>query len=465
MQCYDRFVKEITDIRRWFFTTLYSYLKVRDQFSECIKEGESVDAELELAFKESGCNSFSLVRRLSSDNIKMCKELALIRSISALEVFTVDAVREVYSSNKSPFMVNTSIEYNISEILSCENIQTLQDKYINSRCRNLHSGGFLEIQKYYKKIFKINFSEFSHRIGEKDFGITYLTQYHQIRHLIVHRLGNTDEQYRKNYNCPDANVIRLNEEDLSIWFEVILSFAFFIDKKMNKYILTPPAANEVEIKAEILADLAFDYFDPAFPIRIKKNKSIPLSMILKSKEFEEGNIVTVHLQGLFAYMRKYYKTLLKKCSAGELRIISYNVLSLIPSYKNQKQFPWEDVEKVIALLPEKPWEKHIHKRIAEQLGWSNSKVSQIINNILAEQPAKISIEAKTLELKIDGSHTFTLVVEPPELSNKVVWQSSNPSIAEVNNGVVVAISPGTATILARLPGSMYKAFCTVTVSE
>ena len=116
MQCYDRFVKEITDIRRWFFTTLYSYLKVRDQFSECIKEGESVDAELELAFKESGCNSFSLVRRLSSDNIKMCKELALIRSISALEVFTVDAVREVYSSNKSPFMVNTSIEYNISDI-------------------------------------------------------------------------------------------------------------------------------------------------------------------------------------------------------------------------------------------------------------------------------------------------------------------------------------------------------------
>lgn len=39
---------------------------------------------------------------------------------------------------------------------------------------------------------------------------------------------------------------------------------------MNKYILTPPAANEVEIKAEILADLAFDYFDPAFPIRIKR---------------------------------------------------------------------------------------------------------------------------------------------------------------------------------------------------
>ena len=117
------------------------------------------------------------------------------------------------------------------------------------------------------------------------------------------------------------------------------------------------------------------------------------------------------------------------------------------------------------MLPEKPWEKHIHKRIAKQLGWSNSKVSQIINNILAEQPAKISIEAKTLELKIDDSHTFTLVVEPPELSNKVVWQSSNPSIAEVNNGVVVATSPGTATILARLPGSMYKAFCTVTVSE
>lgn len=465
MQCYDRFVKEITDIRRWFFTTLYSYAKAREHLSECIREGESVDGELELAFKESGCNSYSLVRRLSSDNIKMCKELALIRSISALEVFTVDAVREVYSSNKSPFMANKPIEYNISEILSCENIQTLQDKYINSRCRNLHSGGFSEIQKYYNSIFKISFSDFSHKIDEKDFGISYLTQYHQMRHLIVHRLGNTDEQYRKKYNCPEATVIRLSEEDLSRWFEVILSFAFFIDKKMNKYILTPPTANEVEIKAEILSDSAFDYFEPSFPISIKKNKSIPLSMILKSKEFEESNIVTVHLQGILIYMQKYYKTLLKKCSAGELKVISYNVLSLVPSYKSKKQFPWEDVEKVIALLPEKPWEKHIHKRIAEQLGWSNSKVGQIIYNILAEQPAKISIEEKTLELRIDDSHTFALVVEPPELSNKIVWQSSDPSIVEVNDGVAVAISPGNATILARLPGSIYKAFCTVTVSE
>ena len=188
-------------------------------------------------------------------------------------------------------------------------------------------------------------------------------------------------------------------------------------------------------------------------------------MILKSKEFEESNIVTVHLQGILIYMQKYYKTLLKKCSAGELKVISYNVLSLVPSYKSKKQFPWEDVEKVIALLPEKPWEKHIHKRIAEQLGWSNSKVGQIIYNILAEQPAKISIEEKTLELRIDDSHTFALVVEPPELSNKIVWQSSDPSIVEVNDGVAVAISPGNATILARLPGSIYKAFCTVTVSE
>ncbi len=464
MKCYDRFVREVIDIRRWFFTTVYSYSKVRDSLSNCIRQDKTIHDEVQFAFNEPGCNSYSLISRLSSDNLKTCKELALIRSISALEVFTVDAVREVYSANKSPFMDSTSVEYSVSEILSCGNIQELQEKYIESKCRNLHSGGFLEIQKYYRKVFDIDFTKFSHKIGEKGFGITYITQYHQIRHLIIHRLGNTDEQYRKKYNY-EEQTIRLNDEDLSTWFEVLLSFASYIEKKVRKYILTVPSENEVELKVEIISKNAFSYFDPTFPIRLKKNKTIPLSLILKSKEFEESSIVVVHLHGTFAYIRKYYKALLKKCSAGEIKVLSYNVLSLAPFHPRTKQFPWEDVEKVIELLPEKPWEKNIHKKIAAQLGWSNTKVSKIINNILIEQSANIKLGIKSLELQINSTYTFALDIEPAELSARVVWQSSDPNIAAINNGTVVAVSPGCTTIHAKLSGSFTSARCTVTVRE
>ena len=92
---------------------------------------------------------------------------------------------------------------------------------------------------------------------------------------------------------------------------------------------------------------------------------------MKSKEFEAPNVVVLQLYGTFAYIRKFYKALLKRVSAGEIKILLYNTLSLAYPTTKIRQFPWDDVEKVIELLPEKPWEKHIHKKIAQQLGWSN----------------------------------------------------------------------------------------------
>lgn len=104
MRSYDRFNHEIVDIRRWLFTTIYSYTTISNQLSDSMRQGESISKQATLAFNEEGCNEYSLIRRLSTDNIKTCKELALIRSISALEVFTVDTVQEVYTANKSPFL-------------------------------------------------------------------------------------------------------------------------------------------------------------------------------------------------------------------------------------------------------------------------------------------------------------------------------------------------------------------------
>ena len=91
----------------------------------------------------------------------MCKELALIRSVSALEVYLIDTIREVYFSNKSPFMKKGIMEYQLGEILSCDNINDLHEKYIEKQCRQLHSGGFEDVTKFYKSRFQIDFSKFN----------------------------------------------------------------------------------------------------------------------------------------------------------------------------------------------------------------------------------------------------------------------------------------------------------------
>jgi hypothetical protein len=463
MKSYEKVVNEIVDIKRWLFTTIYSYTAICNNFSERIKSGELIKAEVDLAFNETGCNPYSLIQRLSTDNIKTCKELALIRSISALEVYTVDAVKEVFDANKSPFLLNSSIEYPLGEVLLCSNISVLHNRYIEQKCRNLHSGGFEEILKYYKQTFDIDFKKFSIQIEDRSYGVNFIQQYHQKRHLIIHRLGKTDEPYRKKFNSEDTT-IKLYKSELSTFFNVALAFAHFIDQKMDKYILTPSAENKVEIEIEILDNDAKEYFEPTFTFHIRKREKIPLSSIMESKEFKDTNIIKIQLHGNFICIRRFHKFLLKKASSGILKVLSYNNLLPLPlTTRKIKQYPWYDVEKVLTLLPEKPWEKHIHKKIADQLGWSNNKVSGIIDNIVTERQVSINLGHRKINIDIGTTYTFPIKIVPEEFASEINWQTSNSDIATVENGTVTAVSPGYVDISARIAGNMSRTMCSVTV--
>lgn len=71
------------------------------------------------------------------------------------------------------------------------------------------------------------------------------------------------------------------------------------------------------------------------------------------------------------------------------------------------------------------------------------------------------------EKTLAAGREFTLraAVLPENAGNKnLVWLSSNTSVASVDNGVVTAVSDGTATITARTASGSVSASCTVTVS-
>ena len=60
--------------------------------------------------------------------------------------------------------------------------------------------------------------------------------------------------------------------------------------------------------------------------------------------------------------------------------------------------------------------------------------------------------------------TLTATVAPDNATDKTVtWTSSNPSVATVENGVVTAVAPGTATITVTTADGGFTATCTVTV--
>ncbi len=78
----------------------------------------------------------------------------------------------------------------------------------------------------------------------------------------------------------------------------------------------------------------------------------------------------------------------------------------------------------------------------------------------------VLLNKPTVVLNVGETAILTVTVIPTDATNKdVTWKSSNTSVATVLNGVVTAISAGTATITATTEDGGYTATCTVTVNE
>ena len=80
----------------------------------------------------------------------------------------------------------------------------------------------------------------------------------------------------------------------------------------------------------------------------------------------------------------------------------------------------------------------------------------------------VAVEGITLDLttikftKKDESVTITATVSPDSASDKrVLWKSSNESVAKVSNGVVTSVGNGTATITATTYAGGFTASCSV----
>lgn len=76
----------------------------------------------------------------------------------------------------------------------------------------------------------------------------------------------------------------------------------------------------------------------------------------------------------------------------------------------------------------------------------------------------VSLDKNSITLGVGGSETLTAAVEPDDATNKAVtWSSDVESVATVADGVVSAVSEGTATITVTTEDGSKTATCAVTV--
>ena len=89
---------------------------------------------------------------------------------------------------------------------------------------------------------------------------------------------------------------------------------------------------------------------------------------------------------------------------------------------------------------------------------------------LTINPAPVLVNSVTLNksettLTVGGTETLTATITPNNATNQnVTWSSDKPEVAKVENGIVTAVSAGTATITVTTADGNYTAVCTVYVT-
>ncbi len=97
--------------------------------------------------------------------------------------------------------------------------------------------------------------------------------------------------------------------------------------------------------------------------------------------------------------------------------------------------------------------------VAKQASQLQAQVEAIV-----EEAGELSLNTDKVDMKSGETVTLIALITPNSLKNStVIWESSNPSVASVENGVVTAHSNGTTTITASAFGK--TATCIISIDE
>ena len=139
--------------------------------------------------------------------------------------------------------------------------------------------------------------------------------------------------------------------------------------------------------------------------------------------------------------------------------------TVLPDNATNKQVTWASTSPGIAFVSQDGVVTALSKGIAMITATAETKSASckvtVKEAVIAVESVKLN--AETLSLNPGESTTLTATVLPENATDKTVtWTSSNPLIASVDGGKVIAVSVGSATITAK--AGEKSATCTVSVT-
>ena len=383
LKAYRIFELQIKELMKFQNSTKFAFHKA-GALRDFIKEKEHKQYLDNNGFdtKPSGVCSFKNDSILSLE--RSLNQQTLVRVISTLEIFLVDIFRDIFIITKIPFKDQSKIlKFNQSQLLSIKSTSELYNQIINKECRSLSSGGFTEIIKAYKR--KLNIDLLHIPPGKQK-----MIEYHEIRHLIVHKLGRTDSQFRKKYNITNKAGISINDDNLTNCIKDINGFAKLthelvvnrISELETPIIQQKSFERQVKYNIEILEpESNLDFLDIEFEFWVN-DEFEALKNILIDKKVLSKNKFELILSGTNRQIKAYYSYLKY---AKRKQVIELNIVEDIREPNSKNEFGKEKKRKHIYIeedtielirqqLPEQPWETGIHKKVAENLGLRNAIV-------------------------------------------------------------------------------------------
>ncbi|WP_349846657.1 hypothetical protein [Bacteroides cellulosilyticus] len=191
-ESYNKFKQNIKDARQIYDITFHLYQSESTELRQKIKSG-MINPTIRTSVGSIEHTPTALCERLRSYYPYKLRQLILISTITALEVYLTDVILEVYKRNISPFKkTDENVTFSKSYLLSMSSMYKIQNDLIRKDFRSLTSGGLKEIDKYYKKTFGIDIKNLGSNFQE-------IEEIHTRRHLFVHRDGFVDSEYATKF--------------------------------------------------------------------------------------------------------------------------------------------------------------------------------------------------------------------------------------------------------------------------
>jgi len=334
LKSFSQLDTELTHLRRLYEMGAYSFLSTQNYITYQIKLGK-IDAKKPLSNRYANLEDNAEIVRdyLKNHSTEYLRELIFIRIISALETFFTDTLRDVFVHTSEPFKrQDATIEFNVGEILSSKSIDDLQNRILVRDRRKLTSGGISETEKYYRKIFEVDFNNYGHRYKK-------VKEFYDRRHLFVHSLGlsengvkliaKTDRKYKIEYST-DKRELDISEDYLLDCISEIRNFSSYIHTDIISKITKPQwkekdfndePKNSLNLIIEVI-DNNLKEFDPQFKFRIGEHV-YSLANFLKSFDKKDGYI-ELKLVGWEGALNNYYRLIKQLKVEGKIGKIKGN---------------------------------------------------------------------------------------------------------------------------------------------